>query len=284
MKIPFGETCYICGKKAKGIERNNSRVPTGKYICGAHYAKKYKYGTYEKPEKIYNEENRCEFIEEGKRCEERLYPKNAYRETGKDGEKTKIWFCLRHGYNSYQKNDPYSGNNTKKNLSDVRTGNQDPNSPKWKGDKFEELTKRWLRVTKLSEDHDNYTLPLDHSPIPNGTFVNLGDKLVDLSGKIPQTKGKFYDPYERNWMFGSVQNEWYKEFDIDILWCASKYGKKIERGYIIQKKDIYDSETDNGKKSIKIVNSTTGRYSIYAKYRITDEEEIKKINKIWTEI
>jgi hypothetical protein len=173
--------------------------------------------------------------------------------------------------NCYQRYDQYSHANIKKSLTDHRTGNLNPNCSDKKGDDFEELTNIWKGVKRLSIENDYYTGPLDHSP--------------DSKGIIYQTKGKWFDSYNKLWGFGNHKREWNKEFDYEICYCASKNGKDIERIYEIPKKEIKDKRT--GFAIYKNPMNKHGTNSIipwYEIYRIMDEEELKKVNKIWKKI
>ncbi len=171
-------------------------------------------------------------------------------------------------YTNYQKHDPNSQLNILKSIANCRTGNQNPNSSRAKGDKFEELTSLWKGVKILSKENDHYNGLLDHS--------------IDSEGKRPQTKGRLYDSKRKRWYFGSIERELHKEFDYEICYCASIDGKIIERIYKFPKKEIM--------KNIAIYKNpmnTRGTGPIipwYDKYRITDEETIKKVNDIWKKI
>lgn len=237
----------------------------------------------------YNETNICPICREEYERERKeltdesiLYPRNDRHNVDKDGKETGEWVCKRHGNDNYQKYNSKGQHNIVKELRNIRTGNQNPNSSRGKGDNFEELTDRWLGVKKLDGEYDNYNLPLDHSQIPDGTFVNIGEELVNLSGKIPQTKGRYYNKKNGWWNFSNLEREWYKNFDCEILWCASTDGKTIERGYIIPKNKIYDLETKKGIKGIGIYKVRfSNRYIWYEQYRIKDPEDLKKINETW---
>lgn len=230
--------------------------------------------------KYYNRTNTCDKCRE-KGIETKLVQHtNALRERNKEGNWTGRWSCKSCWDKDYQKNDPNSTNNIIKSMRDHRTGNLDPNSNYAKGDNFEDLTSRWLGVKRLSVEYDKYSmLPLDHSPIPNGVSVKIGDKLVDLSGKIPQTKGKWYDSCNRCWS-QNVENECGKEFDYLIFYCVSKDGKIIERIYIFPWIEIVSSS------SIGIYkNPLASRGPFwYEEYIIKDENIIRKVNDIWKEI
>jgi len=164
--------------------------------------------------------------------------------------------------------------------------NLDPNSHNALGDNCEMLTDKLFGTKRLSDKYDKYSmLPLDHSPISEKVSIMVGDKLVDLSGKILQTTGKIYDSINGYWLFGNLKREWNKEFDVEILWCISEDRLDIERGYIIPQKRIYDPDTHTKILGIAIVKNLTFRgCGWYEQYRITDEKFIKKANKIWKEI
>lgn len=202
-----------------------------------------------------------------------------HREHNKEGNWTGNWLCKNCWYHRDYKYRPDSQINIKKLLANCRTGNQNPNSEQAKGDDFEKLTSIWLEVKRLSVEHDKYSrLPLDHSPIPNGISIKIGNKLVDLSYKIPQTKGRHYNPRNEWWRFVGLEVEWYKIFDYQICYCTSKDMKIIDRIYIIPSWEIIDK-----RKVIKIVNNSS-RYTWYEQYKIIDEETIKKTNEIWIKI
>lgn len=186
------------------------------------------------------------------------YPSKEY-----DKERNFIgWVCS----NCYQKYDPNSGNNIKKSISNCRNYSQNPHSNTAKGDKFEELTCRWMCVKNLNKDNDNYSTgtPVDHS--------------ADHEGKIFQTKGRFYNSRNGLWNFSNLEEEWNKKFDYMICYCASKDGKTIERVYKIPKSKIINI------KGVSIVENSSRGIGWYERYRITDNNTIKKINKIWQEI
>jgi len=232
--------------------------------------------------KRYNRTNTCD------RCREEniitvLIPGKACREYNKKGNWTGKWICHDCYNKDYQKNNSNSQNNIRKSLTDRRTGNLDPNSSQAKGDFFEDLTSLWLGVKRLSVEYDKYSmLPLDHSTIPDNTFVNISGILCDLSGKIPQTKGRLFDMIYGYWN-QNVTSEHGKLYDYLIFYCVSNDGKHIERVYIIPKEDV------TKRTCIGIVKIPKGRWGNviipwYKKYRITDEEAIKKVNDIWKEI
>lgn len=222
----------------------------------------------------YNRTNTCDIInEDGKKCENKLFSKHAFREYDKNGNWTGKWICNK----CYQKFSPNSGLNIMKTLRDRRTNNQDPNHSNAKGDLFQELTCRWrstistIPVEDLNIKLDNYKIPIDHS--------------WDSELGILQTKGRLYYPIERYWNIDirNLQSEESSKFDNLIFYCASKDGKTIDRIYIILKKEIMK------RSSITICKNPTDRWgnSItpwYEQYRVKDEETINKVNDIWEQI
>lgn len=211
-----------------------------------------------------------------------LYPKNALRRIDENGKKTTEWVCKRHHAILYQRYDTLSNNNIIKSMTDRRTGNLKDRGNIF-ADNCQELTCRMFGVEDLNKKNDKYNNPFDHTPIPKGTSIMIEDKLVDLSGKIPQTKGGRYNC--GSYGFGNLESEWNKEFDIEILWCVSKDGLTVEREYIIPKKNIYDPDMKKGIKSITIYkNSEIPASGWYTRYRINDEKELRRANIFWMQI
>lgn len=175
------------------------------------------------------------------------------------------WVCRRCYKKDYQNNNPNSTNSAMKSVAGCRTGNLSPNCNKEKGNLSEELTCQWKIVENLNIKNNNYRCPLDHT--------------ADSKERIPQTKSRLYDCNNGNWTFSSLENEWNKKFDYVICYCMSKDGKIIERIYEIPKLEIIE------RKGFTIVkNHTSGIVPWYEQYRIKDEEEIKKVNEMWSKI
>jgi len=206
-----------------------------------------------------------------------LYPRNVDHETDKNGKKIGGWICRKHGRKSYQRYSPNSQNNVLRSVADIRTGNL-IDYTKLLCNSCEELTEKWLGAERLSIKYDRYSrIPLDHGPITKHISILIGCELIDLYGKVPQTKGKCYSP-KYGWSGGSEKGE---NFDVLILYCLSVDGKKIERIYIFPK--------DSAKRSIGIILNPTDSHgnrkiSIYDNYRVTDEEEIIRVNNIYRNI
>ena len=118
-----------------------------------------------------------------------LYPGNANHDIDKNGKKTDEWVCKAHSLRHYHRYDPGSNTNIKKSMRPCRTGD-----PKYHNqmvaDDCENVTKEWLGVKILSVEYDKYSqLPLDHDSISKHISIMIGDELIDLYGKVPQTKG-----------------------------------------------------------------------------------------------
>lgn len=232
--------------------------------------------------KFYNKTNICPICMKYNNLTNKsiLYPGNACHNVDKNGNQTNEWVCLMHHNNNYNRNNPNSYNNIKKSLSQRRTKNL--YSPHIiLAENCEMMTETMFGAKRLSVEFDNFELPLDHFPISQGVSIVIAEKIVDLSGKIPQTKGRTCLSIADQWN-AHVESEFDKEFDILIYYCISRDGTFIERIYIIPKDDIDISAicvTKNPTDSYG--NSIIGKYE---KYRVTDNEFMNKSNKIWQEI
>lgn len=175
-----------------------------------------------------------------------LYSGNAFRDIDKNGNKIEKWVCRRHKNKHYQKYAANSQHNIIKSMANRRIGNLTYDRHIF-GDHCEELTSRVFGIKNLNKEDDNYHSPIDHSPIPKGISVMTKERLIDLSGKIPQTKGARITirrigilEYE-DWHV-SFTNEHKKKFDHLIIYCASEDGNIIERIYIFPYSDIIKKE------------------------------------------
>lgn len=215
-----------------------------------------------------------------------LCSENAYHDIDKNGNRIEKIVCRRHHHKNYQKYDPNSQHNIIKSMSNRRIGNLTYDIHIF-ADHCEELTCKVFGIKNLNKEDDNYHSPIDHSPIPEGILVMTRERLVDLSGKIPQTKGSRITirrvgilEYE-DW-HGNFVNEHNKKFDILIIYCINKDGNIIERIYIFPYSEIIK------KGQITIVkNPIRGTSHIipwYEKYRVTEEYMLCKANKIWKDI
>lgn len=266
---------WVIVENDKVINRNASREELVKITTKVYY---------------YNKTNICdicreEYEKEGKELTDKsiLYPGNVKHETDKSGKKTEKSICRRHGNRACQRYDPNSGSNIKKSLALRRTG--DLNNPEHiLGDNCQKHACEWFGCEDLNKKNDNYGIgtPIDCSHIREGVYITIGGKLLDLSGKIPQIKGRHYNPVYGRWNT-HVSEEHKKKFDILILYCISEDGHIIERIYIFPKDKIIDII------GITITRCPTdnigrARIGIYEEYRVTGEEELKKANEIWSEI
>ena len=210
----------------------------------------------------YNSTDTCEKVkEDGKICRRDFHGK-AYREIDKDIWTGK-WICSQCYLKKRDKKKRHE-EYRERYITNRLTGNQDPNHSNTKGDLTEELTNRWKGTDNLNKKNDNYRFKIDHSPDP-------------ITGLIYQTKSKRYDPINRCWKH-HWEREHNKGFDILVFYCISKDGKTIEMIYEFPKFEV-----------IKRTGTAIYKYVLrgphwYEKYRVTNEEELKKVNKIWREI
>ena len=78
------------------------------------------------------------------------------------------------------------------------------------------------------------------------------------------------------WELSSLEKEWIKIYESMVFFCISDDEKIIERIY------IFPLCTLIGKKNISICkNNITGWHE---KYRVKDEDKIKRANDIWNNI
>jgi len=221
--------------------------------------------------KRYNKTNICDKCREMEENDENeitdksiLYPRNAYKERDKIGKETGRWLCQRcyTNYDYHKRAD--SNHGIIKSLSNRRMGSPNPNSGNAKGDLGEDLTCGLFEVNNLNKENDNYIWPIDHS-----RHSILG---------ILQTRCKWYDSINRCWMTGGLDRDWCKNFDNMVYYCISKDGKIVERIYIFPKEEVVKRQT------IKIMKNPSKGILWYEKYRVKDEDVIRKVNKIWKEI
>lgn len=221
----------------------------------------------------YNRTNVCPRCREEDKITDKsiLYPGNVGLDINKEGKRTGEWVCALHYKRHYERYGPSSCSNIIKSLRNRRTGNLN-NSNHLLGDNCQKCTCLWLGTKDLNELYDNYISPYDHTLIPEGMSLVIGDKLVDLSEKIPQTKGKRYSPKDKGYHFSNIEREWSKEFDIMILYCIGENGDHIERIYVIPKSDIIGRVT---------IGIYLNNYGWSKKYRVSNQEEMKIVDKIW---
>lgn len=268
------DSCEICNREFNG--RSLRDKSSKRRICRQCGYKLETYGTTDKDiignikYPYYN--NTCP------KCnEKKLLPHISCQEYDENGKKTGRWICQTcHNNDSWhRKKDKYNKN--RRSLALVRIGKLDPNSETAKGILGEELNRRLFGVKRLSVEYDRYSkIPLDHSSIPDDVSIIIGNKLTDLSTKIPQAKISFCN--DKKWQ-ANISGEKGKKFDVVILWCVSEDGKNIDRGYIIPEKEITDIQTI----SVYKYDSKGRLYEKgrYENYRITDADILKKTNEIW---
>lgn len=216
----------------------------------------------------YNDTNTCDKIHKvgfsWRRCGKDFHG-SALKEYDNNRKWTGNWICKQ----CYDKYDLNSWCKMRKSLRGRRTGYLNPSSPQEKGDKAQKLSCTWLGIEDLNIVNDNYMWPIDHS----------NHKLLG----IIQTTSKWYDSYNQNWVFGNTIRDSHKDFDNMICYCISKDGKIIERIYIFPKEEIIK------RSGISISKSPKDRWGgikipWYDKYRVKDEDVLKKVNDIWKKI
>lgn len=90
--------------------------------------------------------------------------------------------------------------------------------------------------------------------------------------------GKRYNKYNRaNTCDSNLKKEHKKNFDVLICYCASKDGKIIERIYIFPKEEIV-------KRSSIAIYKNPSKGSWYEKYRVKDENTLKRVNELFKKI
>lgn len=258
----------IVDKTGKVVNRN----PSKEELCGLRFFKDKE--RLKRPKNgIYSDTNICVMIkEDGNVCGMPLVPGNAYQEHDKSGNETGRWICRLCHTMEYSKH-YYRRYDSIRNTGARITRNQDPDSSVAKGDMFQKLANVSKNLVCLNETNDNHHWHMDSvCPITKFNY---------------QIKGRWYDPINRNWT-ANLKNEHnaikrgFRFFKL-IFYCASKDGKKIERLYEFPEEEVVN------RKGITIMKNPTdslGRSIIswYVKYRITDEEELKRINDIWKDI
>jgi len=270
MSITYQKVCYRCGKMATRMEKDDKGDTTGKLICNSCYMLKYRYGTYDKPKKCYKDI--CYRCIEGNEITDKsvLSPGNRRREKDKHGNITGRWICHNHWKRDWQKNNLNSDHNIIRSIADRRTGNLRQNSSQAKGDKGEELLCRWKGYINLNKIYDNYRYPIDCFDEETGLYY--------------QAKIAYYNNIYGRWSqdFKSLQNSVKIGFRFKSLYLFCISEDRVERIYeipeeeVIKRSGITISKYDQ---KGKLYN-----YGWYEKYRITDKDELEKVNIIWQEM
>ena len=117
----------------------------------------------------------------------------------------------------------------------------------------------------LNKKYDNHKVPID-----------CYDPKIGL---YHQVQGRRYNYRNKWWSFSGFEDEWEKIFEDMVCFCYSKDGKIVERIYDIIKEEI---EKRKGVSIVKNPMNTTVPW--YEKYRIKDEDELKKANEMWKDI
>jgi ribosomal protein L34E len=181
------------GKAYKEKDKNGNWI--GSWICSTCYRQIKNYGTtdtsvmrqikstYKRP-KRYNKGNICDICAE-KGIITKLYAKNAFQEYNKDGKYTERWMCK----------SCYAKNHYRENIGSMtarRLGNQNIDHSNTKGDKGQKLLNVFKGWKDLNKENDDYNSPIDS---------------IDQKGLLHQVRTKWYDPYNKIWLFGNLKNE-----------------------------------------------------------------------------
>lgn len=265
MKMKYKSKRIIDGKPKWVIVDENekivSRNPNKEELKGLEIFETDRYRrTYK-----YNPTNTCDIC--GINFDDAPYYGHPHREYDKERKWIGRWICQ----NCYQKEEYKKGKTTLNlivEMGDRRSGNLDPNCTSARADRFEDLTCKWrstvsiIPIENLNIKNDNYCSPIDHSR--------------DSELGILQTKYSFYNSIESRWDFCTI-NEFGKIFDNLIAYCVSKDGK-IERIYIFPKDEII-------KRTIITIYKNSIRSWVWTeKYRVKDENILKKVNEIWSKL
>lgn len=206
----------------------------------------------------YNETNSCSRC--GRNFDE-IGWEHPMKEIDRQEKWTKEWICSTCWNRDYDKNNHNSRSNAIKSIANIRTNNQNPNHNNTKGDNCQELACKLYGWEDLNKKNDNYT---------TGTPIDCYDP---MTGLYHQIRGRSYNSMYRCWNFATLEDDWNKEYESAVCYCMSKNGKITERIYIIPSWEII------GRKSIGIYKYCSNGW--YEKYRVIDEDELKKANDIW---
>lgn len=207
--------------------------------------------------KYYNRTNICD------RCGKNLAlgPGNPCREYNIDGNWTGKWTC----FSCYDKEQTQQ---IKKQLAHRRTGNLTKPSLIF-GDDCEELTCRWRGVENLNKQNDNFCNPIDHSIDPElGIIQTKGAKL-----KITRSNHGILEYEYKTWRTKFI-NEHYKKIDYLIFYCVNMDGTIVSRIYLFPIIELIK------RRSITIYKDSP-KVTWHEKYRVKNEETIKRINEFW---
>lgn len=194
-----------------------------------------------------------------------LCPGKTYREKDENWKDTGNYVCYKHWRKYYDKYCSYSSCSMTRSVTNCRTNNQKLNSNQEKGDISLELACILYGWEDLNKKYNNFRTPIDcYDP---------------KTGLYHQVRGRRYDSTYKLWNTGPLEREWIKKYEDMVLICQSGDGKKVEEMYIIPHIEI------KKRKNISIVKNPTdcagsSIISWYRKYRITNEDELKKANKI----
>lgn len=150
----------------------------------------------------------------------------------------------------------------------TRFGKLNPNCTKAIGDKFQLLACESFGWIDLNEENDNFEFPIDCLDPKTGFKYQIKGKFSRLHNNI------------ECWDFTKFDKDWEKEYRSMICFCASKDGNTIERIYEIPIEEIKIRRSITIVKNPKFTRLAVG----YEKFRIKEEEKLKRIDNIWKRI
>lgn len=224
--------------------------------------------------KSYNNTNICPRCREGYEREgckltdkSILYPKNALRERDIVGNETCV--CKK----CYSRDDYIE----RFKVGHRRTGNLDPSSNQAKGDNSQELACILYGWVDLNKKNDNHNSPIDCYDPKTGLYHQVRGKSLRVINRYITVEGE--EIYYEGWMLGGLEIEWgKKKYEGMVCFCFSEDWEIIERIYRPLWEEIMRV------KGITVYKNPIYVIPWYEKYRVTDEDELKKANDIWAQI
>lgn len=272
--------CIFCGstKTTRWIKHHNDKGGWDRksYKCNACYRRIKKFGT---PyiEDIKKERFKKYEVRKCCRCgSNKTYTNSRHipgwiKDRDDNGDWTLEWICgLCYG-NDYQKNNPNSQHNLRKDVANIRTGNSNIDGSHYKGLVGELTVCKTLGAKNRNIEDNNFRSYVD-------TFYH------EKYGEI-QIKTKCHNPDYNHWAVNVTGDS---RFDTAIILCMDNDMKNIERVYVIPHDEIGSGITITrcGKKWEKFrIDETPFRntYQNLLEFFKDKKFDIKNIKK-WLEI
>lgn len=211
--------------------------------------------------------------EENTVTEKSILDGNACKERDKYGKKTGRFVCENHWKKDYEKYNPDSSRNARKSVANCRTDNENQDHSSTKGNEDIELACKLYGYIDLNKKYNNHITPVDCQDPITGLLYQIRGKTLGIISRYTTVSGK--EKYYEGWDFTDLGDEWYKDYEAMIFICRSKDRKIIEEIYKIPFKNIKEKI-----KRIGIYKNVSKWIPWYGKFRIKDEEEIRKANDI----